>query len=49
MWAAAAQQDYRTVDGAPRVLVGLILNSPSGNQTFAADMYNLQLKFHGTA
>lgn len=44
MWAAVAQQDYRAVDGAPRVLIGLIPNSPSGNQTFAADTYNLQLK-----
>ncbi len=44
MWAAAAQRDYRTVDRAPRVLVGLIPNSPSGNQRVAADTYNLQLK-----
>ena len=44
LWAGVPQQDYRTVAGAPRVMVGLITNSPSGNQTFAADIYNLQLK-----
>ena len=43
LWAGTPQADYRTVDGAPRVLIGLITNSPSGNQTFAADIYNLQL------
>ncbi len=44
LWAGVPQQDYRSVDGAPRVLAGLITNSPSGNQTYAADVYNLQLK-----
>ncbi len=43
LWAGVAQQDYRTVDGAPQVLVGYVTNSPSGNQTFAADNYSLQL------
>ena len=44
LWAGTPQANYNTVDGAPRVLVGLITNSPSGNQTYAADIYNLQLK-----
>lgn len=44
LWAGVPQQSYRNVDGAPRVMVALITNSPSGNQTFAADIYNLQLK-----
>ncbi len=44
LWAGVAQADYHAVDGAPRVLVGLITNSPSGNQTYAADIFNLQLK-----
>ncbi len=44
LWAGVPQADYRTVAGAPRVLVGLTTNSPSGNQTYAADVYNLQLK-----
>ena len=44
LWAGVPQRDYRQVDGAPRVLVGLITNSPSGNQTYAADIYNLQLR-----
>lgn len=43
LWAGVAQQNYRTIDGAPQVLVGYVTNSPSGNQTFAADNYNLQL------
>lgn len=44
LWAGVAQQDYRTVDGAPEVLLSYVTNSPSGNQTFAADNYSLQLQ-----
>ncbi len=44
LWAGVPQADYHAVDGAPRVLLGLITNSPSGNQTYGADVYNLQLK-----
>ena len=43
LWAGVAQGDYRNIDGAPQVLVGYVTNSPSGNQTFAADNYSLQL------
>ena len=43
LWAGVAQQNYLAVDGAPRVMVGLVPNSPSGNQTFAADNYSLHL------
>ncbi len=43
LWAGVAQENYVAVDGAPRVLLGLVPNSPSGNQTFAADNYSLQL------
>lgn len=44
LWAGVPQQDYHVVDGAPRVLVGLVTDSYSGNQTFAADNYNWQLE-----
>ena len=44
LWAGVPQNTYNTVDGAPRVLVGAITNSPSGNQTYAASVYNIQVR-----
>ena len=44
LWAGVPQADYRTAAGAPRVLIGAITNSPSGNQTYAANVYNIQLR-----
>ena len=44
LWAGVPQQNYPQVPGAPRVLAGLITTSPSGNQAYVADVYNLQLK-----
>ena len=44
LWAGVPQADYQTVTGAPQVLIGAITNSPSGNQTYAADVYNIQLR-----
>lgn len=43
LWAGAPTRDYHAVSTAPRVLVGLVLNSPLTRQTAAAAQYNLQL------
>ncbi len=44
LWAGVPQGDYTVIAGAPRVLVGAITNSPSGNQTYSTDVYNIQLR-----
>ncbi len=44
LWAGVPQGNYAMVDGAPRVLVGAITNSPSSNQTYTAGVYNARLR-----
>lgn len=43
LWAGTPQGTYAQTDGSPRVLLGLVPNSPSGNQTYVAYVYSQQL------
>ncbi len=44
LWAGVPQAAYSTVAGAPRVLVGPVTTSPSGNQAYAANVFNQTLR-----